>query len=156
FTCMHFDLVIPCDDPHILRLSTYVASGRPAPAVELMPEALRRVTSSKEQCHEMARELGIPVARSTLVKTPEALSCPVRLFGSFPVVIKPVTSFSAANTDMRHEVKKAFSELEAIGAGEPMLAVSDLQIQENFAGVGTGVEFLASHGEILVAFQHLR
>lgn len=150
-----FDLVIPCDDPYIIRLAAYQASGGVAAPLELLPQPLRSLTTSKQQCHDLAMGLGAPVAKGQFVNSPAQLESAIALM-SPPYVLKPISSFTESDTTTRRNVSKAFTAEDARRIGTAMLNVSPLQIQENFIGVGCGLEFLASHGTILTAFQHLR
>lgn len=151
----HFDLVIPCDDPSILRLTAYESSGGGNSALELLPRELREFTSSKQRVYETAARLGIPVPVSSLVETRHELATAI---GSMrpPYVLKPLASFDASDTVNRREVRKAFSSEDAFSIGLNLLRRSPIQVQENFIGVGTGVEFLAASGEIRCVFQHIR
>ena len=74
----------------------------------------------------------------------------------FPLVLKPLSSFIAEDLVHRNDVQKVFTPEDLEGILPSMLSMGDLLIQENFNGVGTGVEVLAKDGIILVAFQHLR
>lgn len=151
----NFDLVIPCDDPFILRLAAYRDSGGGGAPLELLSKDLWSVASSKQKCHEIAANIGAPIARSELIGSLPELEAALRLTVP-PYVLKPISSFGDEDTIHRRAVRKAFSLEQALLLGSSMLEVSPLQLQENFIGAGTGVEFLASNGSILTAFQHLR
>jgi protein-tyrosine-phosphatase/predicted ATP-grasp superfamily ATP-dependent carboligase len=150
-----FDLVIPCDDPRILPLQKERERLLRAARIELLEPEIQRITSSKQESHALASRLGVPVARSILVKSESELDAAIPAL-SAPYVIKPLFSFTLERLQTRYEVKKAFSLDEAHRLGRWLLKTSALQIQENFVGVGVGVEFLAARGEILTIFQHLR
>ena len=153
-TCQ-FDIVIPCDDPHILRFLYYTSKYGAVKGLELLPVSILEVTSSKQRSLELAQNLGIPVANSHLVTSQAELAS---VLGAIrpPVVLKPLTSFDARDTAHRREVRKAFTHADAAAIGAALLEHGAIQIQENFVGTGTGVEFLASNGRILCAFQHIR
>ena len=150
-----FDLVLPCDDPHIIKLTAYQALGKSNSRLELLPADLRELTSSKQRCHDLASSLGVSVARSRLVESRQQLETAILELHP-PYVLKPLSSFGADDPITRREVRKAFTPDEAFSIGTLLLETSGLQLQENFIGTGTGVEFLASRGTILTAFQHLR
>jgi len=150
-----FDLVIPCNDQRILPLQRERTRLLKHGKIELLNTEIQRITSSKQESSELASRLGVPTARSIFVQTPAELEAALREFTP-PYVIKPVASYCIESIHTRNEVKKAFSYDKACSIGYEVLKKTPLQIQENFAGRGTGVEFLAINGEIKVIFQHLR
>lgn len=153
-TC-HFDIIIPCDDPHILRFVYYTSKHGAVRGLELLPISILEVTSSKQRSLELALNLGIPIANSHLVTSQAELASALGAILP-PVVLKPLSSFDARDTVYRREVKKAFTSTDAASIGAALLEHGAIQVQENFVGSGTGVEFLASNGRILCAFQHIR
>jgi protein-tyrosine-phosphatase/predicted ATP-grasp superfamily ATP-dependent carboligase len=150
-----FDIIIPCNDPNVLRFVYYTSKHGTVHGLELPSAPILEVTSSKQRSHELAFSLGIPVVRSHLISSRDELA---GVLGALrpPVVLKPLSSFSVQDTLNRQEVRKAFSSAEALSVGSALLEQGAIQVQENFAGCGTGVEFLASNGRILCAFQHIR
>src|SRR5207247_10056990 len=66
-------------------------------------------------------------------------------------------SIRASNLPRNRRVRKAYTAPSARALLDVMLRMSpDVLAQENFIGVGVGVEVLALHGELLAVFQHLR
>ena len=144
-----FDLVIPCDDFSILPLQLRrheLANAR----IALLDEDAFRIASDKQQTYELARELGISLPRQTRVDSVEEIAPLARDFG-WPLVLKPASSITAAEPGTRNVVRKARSLAEVQEIARPPLLV-----QENFIGIGVGVEMLCREGEVLVAFQHER
>ena len=146
-----FDIIIPCNDPHVLRFAYYTSKHGTVNGLELPSAPVLEVASSKQRSHEMALSPGIPVVRSHLISSRDELAAVVGALRP-PVVPKPLSSFSVQDTLNRQEIQKAFTGAEALSVGSALLDQGAIQVQENFVGSGTGVEFLASNGRILCAF----
>ena len=123
--------------------------------IELNHAEAHRVAASKHESYELAKRLGVPVAANALVNTAEELTRAVESM-SLPMVLKPLSSFVSKDLLVRQEVQKAYSHESALRKGTAMLTNGPLQVQENFIGLGTGIEFLAINGDAVVRFQHLR
>jgi protein-tyrosine-phosphatase len=147
--------VIPCDDQRILPLQKERERLLKLARIELLDPEVQRITSSKQESCALASQLGVPVAPSILVQSEVDLDAAIQAMTA-PYVIKPVSSFTLEDLQTRNEVRKVFSSERARAIAREFLKNSPLQIQENFIGRGTGVEFLAAKGEILAIFQHLR
>ena len=121
----------------------------------VLPDPLYRLANSKNEMYRVAQNLEIPVAKGVFVACEnDALMALDSLRG--PWVFKPDYSYSAGAFESRNTVHKAFSRDGAVEQIPGFLSKGQFQIQENFVGVGTGVELLCDRGEPLLAFQHIR
>ncbi len=151
----HIDLVIPCDDPSALPLYARRAEVEPHARVALLSQEAFAVVNSKAKTYELGARLGLSVPKQMRLMSPDAIDDAMRELG-LPIVVKPDTSFTLARLGAKRDVRVTRTREELAEAiahaspAEPALA------QGFFGGVGVGVEMLASHGEILVAFQHRR
>ena len=150
-----FDLVIPCDDPAIIPLQTNRAEFEALAKIYLLDEPVYAVTSEKSAQHELAEKLGLHLPKSRRIRSTDSIDDAFAGF-EMPVVLKPVASYTRENLLERNDVQKARTLEAAREALERLLKRSDVLLQENFNGVGAGVEFIASSGMILKAFQHMR
>jgi protein-tyrosine-phosphatase/predicted ATP-grasp superfamily ATP-dependent carboligase len=146
-----FDLVIPCTDPIVASLQAKRAELEPLGKLYLLSDEAFEVTSCKFKTAELARSLGIPVARELIVDSKEAIHGAFEL----PVVLKPRTSYQPGLPGKR-KVRKAYSWQELERALAEMLPHGAVSVQENFIGRGVGVEVLMHEGKLLLAFQHIR
>jgi protein-tyrosine-phosphatase/predicted ATP-grasp superfamily ATP-dependent carboligase len=150
-----FDLVIPCHDSSILPLHLNRDKLENGDRFLLLDRATFEVFFSKEKTYELGASLGIRLPRQQVIQSQLQLKKAAQMFG-FPLVIKPYSSVSAENPWSRQHVSKitTYEELDLwkskIGGPVSFLA------QENFVGIGVGVEVLCFEGEILAAFQHER
>ncbi|HXG05481.1 MAG TPA: hypothetical protein VNO23_18965, partial [Candidatus Binatia bacterium] len=151
-----FDFVIPCNDPSLiplqLRRQDFAAF---ASSVYLLDDAVFRVVFDKLESYELARSLGIPVARRARLRRLDDLPAALASF-PLPVVIKPRASFTPDRLERKHDVRWARSPLEAERHVRDLLPCGDVAVEAAVPGRGVGVEVLARDGEILVAFQHVR
>src|SRR5262245_27390009 len=143
-----YNLVVPCGDRQILPLQKERERLTRLARIEILDQEVQEIVSSKQASYDLALRLGVPVVPSFLVQTESELDEAIAAIPA-PYVIKPVYSFTLDNLRTRNEVRKAFSAEEAKALGSGLLGDANLQIQQNFAGVGTGVEFLAAKGEVL-------
>lgn len=150
-----FDLVIPCTDPSLIPLQIHRAELAPYCRVYTLGLRAFRVAFDKIESCRLSAELGLCVPKQkecSVDEPPNAVLSGLAL----PVVLKPPSSFSADQLSSKRKVLRArtyeqFAE-QLASAHEWGRAL----VQENFIGTGCGVEVLARHGEVLVAFQHVR
>lgn len=150
-----FALVVPCDDPSILPLQANRAEFEGLAPLYLLDDRAFRITADKQLTQALAQQCSVPVPRSVTATDHEGALIASRSFG-FPLIVKPTSSFTLDNVRSKRSVRTARSEaelnevIERLGPGESAL------LQEFIGGVGAGVEVLARHGQILLAFQHVR
>ena len=150
-----YDLVIPCHDEDIIPLQQNREYFSEIAKIYLLDDYTYEIASSKHASYNLAKQLGIPVPEQIYISDPVEIEEITSKF-QFPLILKPLSSFTEEDLIHRKDVKKIFT-LENLENTLPlMLADGDLLVQKNFEGIGTGIEFLARNGEILVAFQHLR
>ncbi len=143
-----FDLVIPATESAVFPLQRVRGKLDADWPIYLLNDRAFETCFDKGKTHELARSLGVPVPRQTLVRPGDELAG-----WSMPLALKPVCSVDSTNVDAKNFVRRVNNErdLEACFEQEDLWIV-----QEWFTGVGAGVEFLAHGGEILFAFQHER
>jgi predicted ATP-grasp superfamily ATP-dependent carboligase/protein-tyrosine-phosphatase len=151
----NFNLVIPCDDPSIIPLQTNRRLFEDYARIYLLPDHVFETTFDKEKTRRLAAHLGIPVAREIRIDG-KNIDNPNMTGISFPVVVKPLSSFSHNDTVNRRYVEKASTIEDFHRIVDRMFPQGPVLVQEHFFGRGAGVEVLATSGEILAAFQHER
>jgi protein-tyrosine-phosphatase/predicted ATP-grasp superfamily ATP-dependent carboligase len=150
-----FDLVLPCHDSGLLPLHEFRHELEPlAPIALPSPEAFR-IFFSKAETYELALRTGVAVPRQTVARSLEELEAAADDFG-LPLVIKPQCSVAIDNPAARLTVRKLRDRAALRDAAAGLRLSDGVLAQENFTGVGVGVEVMCRDGEILSAFQHLR
>lgn len=150
-----FDLVLPCTDVDTLVCWRHKSELEKWGRVYTPNDVACRVLFDKHKTNELARSAGVRTPRELLVKEAQDAREALVEFGS-PVVLKPRRTFDARNLDSGPQVRKAYTRGELDRFLPLMLESGPVAIQENFVGLGTGVELLLNEGEPLMAFQHLR
>ena len=150
-----FDLVIPVGDQNVIPFHLFRLEYESAGTVYMLDEHAFQVTNSKILTCHLARSLGIPVPRSEII-TDACDSSAVMSSFTFPVMLKPASSYTPENLMEKSPVKR----IDTLEQGEQslrgMLLHGSLLVQEYFEGIGIGLELLAYEGEILTSFQHTR
>lgn len=121
------------------------------------PAAAAAVAADKNRTIRLARELGVPVPVTTMVRSASEAREAAPALG-WPIVVKPVSSLvvGAAGTMHKLDVGYGFDpdDLErkvgSLGRGAPVL------LQECCTGDGVGVEVLVDRGRVFRAFSHRR
>ncbi len=151
-----FDLVIPCEDTSGYYLTLYKDEFLPYTQIYLLNDNAYNVTRDKGKTYELAQSLNISVPRQMMLrKNDPGLSKKIANNFKFPIVLKPPVSFNK-NLQSRNFVHKAYSIEETEQILQTMPDIETLIIQENFIGIGVGIELLMHNGQTLVAFQHQR
>jgi protein-tyrosine-phosphatase/predicted ATP-grasp superfamily ATP-dependent carboligase len=152
----HYDLVIPTDDSPIILLQQIRSEIEKHSSVYLLDAYSFTITNDKLKTYSFCKSLGIRVpGYSTLSKDDD----PGKILKkyNFPLILKPVSSFSVDNLEKKNLVKIARNTDEFITILKTLLLHNPrVIVQEYFEGAGMGVEILAFRGEILAAFQHIR
>ena len=151
------DLVVPCDDTVIIPLQLSRADFQDSPCrIYLLSDEAYAATADKQRSYALAAQLEIPRPRQQEVCSIEELRRAASHFG-FPLILKPVSSFTAGNLSAKRMVRRIKDERELLEAGPALISNGGVALaQEFFAGVGVGVEVLCKEGNILAAFQHER
>ncbi len=150
-----FELILPCTDGTILPLQLHRREIEDGGRIQLLPDDVYRICSSKAETYRLAEELGISLPRQTMASSMNDLRRAAQEFG-FTLILKPQTSSSAANPLARRAVRLVHSAEDLESCGESMLADGELIVQQCAKGIGVGVEVLCKDGVILTAFQHQR
>lgn len=151
-----FDAILPCSDREIIPLQLdYDFWMKQGNFMLLAPEHFA-LTYDKLNTMKMADKLAIPQSRWSFITSMEELEHFMRET-NFPLVLKPCSSFSLekASRDKRH-VLRGFNAAEVNNYAAKMLQDGPIIVQENFIGIGVGIEVLAKEGVIPTAFQHRR
>jgi protein-tyrosine-phosphatase/predicted ATP-grasp superfamily ATP-dependent carboligase len=151
----NYDLIIPCDDRAIIPIQQHRDEINKYARVYLLTDDSFRATFDKYQTILLAERYGVRLPRWALIRSPEEIAAATAEF-SFPVVLKPVSSFSLQNAGERREVRTIHNHLDFAPALEMMLRDGPVLVQAYFPGRGVGVELLAKDGIVLAAFQHER
>ena len=150
-----FDLTIPCDDRSIIPLHLHRAEIAALGTVALPNEEAFRVFFDKAETGRVARSLGINVPRERAVTTADEAG-PVAADFAFPIILKPLRSYNLDRTSGKNYVRRVYDRAAFDRTLTSMLRSGPVLIQENFQGVGVGVEVLAHAGDVRFAFQHVR
>ncbi len=150
-----FELILPCTDGTILPLQMHRRQIENESRIQLLPDDVYRVCSSKAETYLLAQELGIPLPRQATICSMKDASNAAREFG-FPLILKPQTSSSIVNPLVRQVVRRIDLPEDLTTCAEIMLGDGNILVQQNFEGTGVGVEVLCKDGTLLTAFQHER
>lgn len=150
-----FDLVIPCTDGTALPLQLHRAELSFPERICLLPDDVYRVCANKDETYCLAQRLGIALPAQAVASTIDDVRAAASAFG-YPLLLKPRSSSAAPNPLKRRAVRKISWPKDLDAAAEAMLADDAILVQQNFQGIGAGVEVLAKDGRILAAFQHER
>jgi len=150
-----YDLIIPCDDHAIIPLEKHKDEiGKYARIYALGKEAFL-ATFDKYQTTLVAERCGVRLPHWAFISSPEEITAAEEKF-SFPVVLKPVSSFSLHDVAGRREVRTVRDRKDFAPSVAAMLRDGPVLIQAYFAGQGVGVELVSKDGCVLAAFQHER
>jgi protein-tyrosine-phosphatase/predicted ATP-grasp superfamily ATP-dependent carboligase len=150
-----FDLVIPCHDSSLVPLHHHRSSLEPYARLALPDPQSFELSFSKRKAYELGQTLGVPVPPQREVRSIAELHAAAEEFG-FPLVVKPEASVSTANPFYRRMVTKVFRMEDLDQVAKTLPFSQGVLVQQNFIGIGVGVEVLCRDGEILTAFQHER
>lgn len=150
-----FDLVIPAGDQNVIPFQIYRSEYEQWGRVYALDENAFQIVNSKALTGQLAQSLGISVPRSEIVSSCSDTSAILEKF-SLPVILKPVSSFTAENLMEKRQVKRADTPQQFERVFRTMLLHGPVIVQEYFDGTGLGMEILAYQGKILTRFQHIR
>ncbi len=152
-----FDLVIPVTERSLIPLSRRRDTISDADRLALPPAKALEQVIDKDRTLVLADRLGVPFpARHRIADTNELAALADST--TFPVVLKPESSIAGnAMLGLRQlSVDYAFDADELRRKGADLLARTPFLAQEYVRGTGVGIELIAEHGEIRLAFQHRR
>lgn len=150
-----FDLILPVMETTLIPLHGLRDAPELRGVVALPPADAVEIAFDKEKLRRLADSLGVSTPETLFLEGPDAGRLDAWLT-QLPVVVKPVRSkvWGAGGGHMVASVARSAEEARA--AVERLLPVSPVQIQRWVPGRGVGVEALASHGRIVMAFAHRR
>jgi len=151
----HFDLVVPCNDHAVIPLQVHRDQLHALARLATLDDRAFAIAFDKIETYRLADSIGVRQARGKVV--PVDLPITAALAGlSLPVVLKPPSSFAVEDPSSRRAVRRARSLQEADSLLARSRSWGQVLIQEQFNGVGIGIEVLAKNGAILTALQHER
>lgn len=150
-----YDLIIPINDTSTAALQRNRARLEEAARLYTIPDECFDVFMDKVRTAELARQVGVHVPAERVLRGSVDVDELIAELG-LPVVLKPDSSYNAANPSTRRMVTKAFTRDELSQVLPPLLADGAVAAQRNFQGVGVGVELLLNQGRPLLEFQHER
>ena len=150
-----YELVIPCDDPALIPIYNHRTELEKFDCIKLLSAAAYETAFSKQKSYALAKSLGVPVPREVMLQSAAEGQAAITHF-SYPVVIKPTSSFRPDDLSTRHIVQKAYNDVQFAQILDQQCFENPLQIQENVLGVGVGIELLVEDGIVLFAYQHRR
>ncbi len=150
-----FDAVIPCHDVAVAALHKHREELGRWTRLCIPGEEAFAICFDKRKTYDLAESLAIPLPRQARVASVEEVEDVAGSFG-MPLVLKPAASISLDAPELRNEVRKVARRSEIREVAGSLLARGPVVVQENFRGIGVGVEVLCRRGEVLTAFQHER
>ncbi len=159
-----YDLVIPCNDFAVIPLQNQRESLRSGTLWYLINDEAFDIAFDKANTSNVARALAIktPLEYSVTHDQINAVACQdevTQIAGEtlrFPVYVKPRSSITETDVENKRSAQRIESAAELAESFREGTPDDGLLIQENFVGVGIGVEVLASQGKVLMQLQHRR
>jgi len=150
------ELVVPATDWTLLPLSLDRSRFDNLCRLALPAHPALEFTSDKYRSIELAKQAGVPVPATVLVKSPDDLRRLEEL--TFPVVVKD--RFSARwqrNRAVLGTTSYAYSQEElALKVSERLAACGDVLVQEFRSGIGIGFACFVAAGKLCLPFQWQR
>lgn len=152
-----FDWVVPTNDPSVVALQLLGERWAHSTRLQRLNPRAFEVAYDKHLTHRVATQLEIPVPDERVVSCIVEVDAGALLdeLGT-PLVLKPRRSFAFGRRKWEHQVRKATTRQEVETSLRALLEQGEVLVQRNVLGRGVGVEVLASHGEVRLAFQHER
>ena len=149
-----FDLVIPCNETSLLPIQCARASLSPLAKLAIPHDEAIAILFDKLETRELAKRLGIPVARGRLFERNDSADRIIQEFGP-TVFVKPRRSYALgalATRGVAHLTNGRADLEEALRRSMP----GETLLEEYFPGFGVGVSILAHEGRVCQAFEHHR
>lgn len=148
--------IFPMTDQAIVPLLPCRDRFAPRCVLAMADPAAWETAADKERTQHDARRLGIPVPRSSLVRTVEEALSASKAF-PWPLVVKPRLSTLAEDGHVDRLVVAYASNQDELRRHVARLeGRCDVLLQEYVQGRGVGVELLLRDGEPILSFQHER
>lgn len=149
-----FDLVIPCNETTLLPIQHARHSLAPLAKLAIPHDDAIAVLFDKLETRELAKRVGVPVARGRLFEQDDDADSVIRDLGA-NVFVKPRRSYAldALATRGVARLAKSRADLEEALRHSPP---GETLLEEFFPGFGVGVSVLAHEGRICQAFEHRR
>ena len=151
-----FDLMIPVTDRSIVPILTVRNSLEALSPIAIAPNPVMEQVVSKCRMHSLAREAGLDVPESWIIKAPAALDT-IDPRNGFPLVVKAERSLAWLDgygqaLETRYVADRA--TLKDLGARYALYG--DVLVQSRVMGHGVGLGLLARDGLLLNCFQYRR
>lgn len=150
-----FELVVPCNDHAVIPLQAFRTQLGEMARLATLKDSAFEIVFDKIRTYHLAESLGVRQARGKVLLAGAAVADALSGL-SLPVLFKPPSSFAAEDPSSRRAVRRARTLADAVALLARASAWGQMLIQEQFNGVGIGIEVLARDGEILTALQHER
>jgi protein-tyrosine-phosphatase/predicted ATP-grasp superfamily ATP-dependent carboligase len=150
-----FDLVIPTNDKNNILLQNIKHDIGSLVKIYLLDELAFKSTHNKLLTYKIAVSEGVTVPKYYTISNNEEVE-EISKSLCLPVFLKPLSSFSMNNLRNKSMVIRVDTPKQFFSSSTRMLSNGEIIVQENFNGVGVGLEVLAYKGDILVSFQHIR
>jgi len=152
-----YDLLIPVTELCTLPLSRIRSQIEQHTILAVSDSLSLEKVTNKSQTFKLAMQVGVPTPKSYNINSQQSLeNCIDKL--DYPIVLKPIRSIIDPTDDVRAKlnVDYAFNSEQLQKKVTSVLKTSEIILQEYFTGIGTGIELIADHGQIIHAFQHER
>jgi protein-tyrosine-phosphatase/predicted ATP-grasp superfamily ATP-dependent carboligase len=149
-----FDLALPTSDPALVTLMPCREEVERHTRLAVPDRAGFTATNDKVETVRLAQQLGIPVPRTQLLRSPADLPS-LRGPFAFPLVLKPSRTVLEGRTE-RNLVRVVHCEEDLRDRLAVLLQRCPTLVQEFCPGYGAGLSVLADRGELVAAFQHER
>ncbi|HHN72487.1 MAG TPA: hypothetical protein ENK13_00210, partial [Thermopetrobacter sp.] len=158
-----FDLIVPCCERSLIPIAAHreLFAGL---TISFPGEAALAHSLDKARFHELAGELGIPVAPGRRLEAGRETAAGLMAELGLPLVFREVSSYAPGRLDMRGQTVIARDRaaldtfLASVKPGQSWHVTAYFPRRDGKAGKGqgVGVSVLADRGEVLLAFQHAR
>jgi protein-tyrosine-phosphatase/predicted ATP-grasp superfamily ATP-dependent carboligase len=150
-----YDLIVPCNDHAVIPVQLYATELSQYAIPYALPAEAFGVAFDKIRSYETALSLDVPQARGLICSTTSLdPSRDIKL--RYPVVVKPPSSYTATDLASKRHVRRVRRVEEWADLLDEVRPWGRVLVQENFCGIGVGVEVLAKEGNVLFALQHER
>ena len=152
-----YRLILPVTERTLVVLARHPERSAWTEQIPIPPRSALERVLVKSQTLELAESLGVPYPARELVTDIARLEQLAEDI-EYPVVLKPQSSISGGIDSglAQLSVDYAFNRDELLKKGRNLLERTVLLLQQYVRGEGVGVELIAEHGEIRLAFQHRR